>query len=174
MNITIVSTTSRNGSKTLELSHFVQGLFLKKGIEAKVLDLQHLPEDFFTSVLYRSPKSDSFQGIQELVSGTDKFLFVIPEYNCSFPGILKSFVDALDFPKSFRGKKGGMIGLSDGTQGATVAMSHFSDILNYLGMVLVPSRPRLINVGQHFYDGKMHNEIYTQHIDRILDELIAL
>jgi hypothetical protein len=61
MNITIVSTTSRNGSKTLELSHFVQSLFLKKGIEVKVLDLRDLPEDFFTSVLYRSPKSNSFQ-----------------------------------------------------------------------------------------------------------------
>lgn len=174
MNITIVSTTSRNGSKTLELSHFVQSLFLKKGIEVKILDLRDLPEDFFTSVLYRSPKSDSFRGIQELVTSTDKFLFIIPEYNCSFPGILKSFVDALDFPKSFRGKKGGMIGLSDGTQGATVAMSHFSDILNYLGVTLVPSRPRLINIGQHFYDGTMHQEIYTQHIERTLDELIAL
>jgi NAD(P)H-dependent FMN reductase len=174
MNITIVSTTSRNGSKTLELSHFVQSLFLKKGIEVKILDLRDLPEDFFTSVLYRSPKSNSFQEIQDVVTATDKFLFIIPEYNCSFPGILKSFVDALDFPKSFRGKKGGMIGLSDGTQGATVAMSHFSDILNYLGVILVSSRPRLINIGQHFYDGTMHQEIYTQHIERTLDELIAL
>jgi len=174
MNITIVSTTSRNGSKTLELSHFVQSLFLKKGIEVKVIDLRDLPEDFFTSVLYRSPKSNSFQEIQDVVTATDKFLFIIPEYNCSFPGILKSFVDALDFPKSFRGKKGGMIGISDGTQGATVAMSHFSDILNYLGMTLVPSRPRLINIGQHFYDGTMHQEIYSQHIEKTLDELIAL
>lgn len=174
MNITIVSTTSRKGSKTLELSVFIQDLFRRKGLDVQILDLQHLPEDFFTSVLYRSPKSDSFQGIQDLVTATDKFLFIIPEYNCSFPGVLKSFVDALDFPKSFRGKKGGMIGLSDGTQGATVAMSHFSDILNYLGVTLVPSRPRLINIGQHFYDGTMHQEIYTQHIERTLDELIAL
>ena len=174
MKITLVSSTSRSGSKSLELTQFLQKLFLQKGLEVEILDLQTLPNDFFTSVLYRSQKSSSFQNIQALVNATDKFLFVIPEYNCSFPGILKSFVDALEFPKSFRGKKGGMIGISDGTQGATVAMSHFSDILNYLGMTLVASRPRLINIGTHFYDGVMHNEMYLHHIDRTLDELIAL
>ena len=174
MKITIISATSRKGSKTLELSKYVQGVFQMKGFEANILDLQELPNDLFTSVLYQSPKSNSMQGIQETVSETDKFLFVIPEYNCSFPGILKSFVDALEFPKSFRGKKGGMIGLSDGTQGATVAMSHFSDILNYLGMTLTTSRPRLIQIGQHFYDGQMHSEIYREHLSRAVDELIAL
>jgi NAD(P)H-dependent FMN reductase len=172
MKFTIVSTTSRNGSKSLQMAKYVQQLMKTKSVDADILDLQALPADFFTDVLYRAPKSDSFKPIQAQVSQTDKFIFIIPEYNCSFPGILKSFVDALEFPASFRGKKGGMIGISDGTQGATVAMSHFSDILNYLGMRLTAARPRLINIGMHFKDGNLENELYQNQIELLVNELI--
>ena len=50
-------------------------------------------------------EAPAFEPIQEIVTKTDKFIFVIPEYNGSFPGVLKVFIDACSFPESFYEKK---------------------------------------------------------------------
>ena len=63
-----------------------------------------------------------------------KFVFITPEYNGSFPGVLKAFIDGMRYPGTFEGKKCALVGLSAGNQGAALAMSHLTDIFNYLGM----------------------------------------
>jgi NAD(P)H-dependent FMN reductase len=106
------------------------------------------------------------------VNESSKFIFIIPEYNGSYPGILKVWIDGLSFPTSFSGKKGGMIGISDGTQGAALAMGHFSDVLNYLGMSTLALRPRFIQIGKNMDEGRITNADYIKfmkmHAERML------
>lgn len=146
-----------------------------KGIQAEILDLAELPNDLVGKVLYQSDKAENsgFEPFQELVSKTDKFIFIIPEYNGSYPGILKTFVDCLQFPHSFRGKKGGMVGISSGTQGAALSMGHFSDVLNYLGMHLLALRPRFIHIEKNIQGNEISNPEYISFLRRHVDEMIS-
>ncbi|MFA5245106.1 MAG: NAD(P)H-dependent oxidoreductase, partial [Pedobacter sp.] len=102
--ITIISATNREESNTLKLARYYQKQLKAKGFESELLSLCDLPHDLLFSDLY-GKRSEAFKIIQNKISATSKFLFIIPEYNGSFPGILKVFVDACTFPESFFGKK---------------------------------------------------------------------
>ena len=111
--VTIISSTNRHGSWTLRLAKYLQKRLLEKGMETNLLSLEQLPGTLIESDLY-GKRSEAFQVIQNLVTETDKFLFIIPEYNGSFPGVLKTFIDACSFPESFYDKKAALVGLSSG------------------------------------------------------------
>jgi len=91
--ITIVSGTNRPNSNTLKVSRYYLRALQQLGQEAQLFSLESLPENIITSDLY-GKRSAEFEPIQELVANTDKFMFIIPEYNGSFPGVLKTFIDA--------------------------------------------------------------------------------
>ena len=80
---------------------------------------------------------------QNQIDQCEKFVFITPEYNGSFPGVLKAFIDGMRFPGTFEGKKCALVGISAGTQGGALAMSHLTDIFNYLGMTVLANKPRL-------------------------------
>src|SRR5947209_4647569 len=107
--VTIISSTNRPGSSTLKLSEYYQKRLKEKGLEAGILSLTQLPANLIVSDLY-GKRSAAFEPIQEIVTKTQKFLFVIPEYNGSFPGVLKTFIDACSFPESFYEKKAALVG----------------------------------------------------------------
>ena len=81
--------------------------------------------------------------LRDKVQSSDKLVFVVPEYNGSFPGVLKTFIDSLKYPQGVRDKKAGLIGVSSGVQGGVFAMSHLSDIFNYLGMHVFGTKTKI-------------------------------
>jgi NAD(P)H-dependent FMN reductase len=163
--ITVVSSTNRKKSVTLKLAQFYRDILLQEGAQAQLIDLTLLPEDFVFSALYENrSKNEQFNTFIEKVNTSEKFLFIVPEYNGSFPGVLKAFIDGLEFPSAFRGKKCAMVGISSGSQGASLAMSHLTDILNYLGMHVLATKPRLADI-----DNLFTNHTITD--KRILDML---
>ena len=139
-----------------------------------ILNLEHLPADFTGTALYENVgKNEAFNEFQQLVSQSRKFVFITPEYNGSFPGVVKAFIDGLKFPESFRGKKGALVGISSGTQGGALAMGHLSDILNYLGMYLIPIRPRLPLLEDKMQNGTLTDKGSIDLLREQADELIG-
>lgn len=69
---------------------------------------------------------------QETLIPTKKFVFVMPEYNGSFPGILKTMIDNSDIKKCWWHKKAMMVGVADGRAGNLRGMEHMTNILHYL------------------------------------------
>jgi len=64
-------------------------------------------------------------------------LFVTPEYNRSVPGVLKNAIDHASRPygqSAFGGKPAGVIGVSVGAIGTSIAQQHLRNILAYLDM----------------------------------------
>ena len=61
-----------------------------------------------------------------------KFIFVMPEYNASFPGILKMMIDNSDIKKCWWYKKAALAGISDGRAGNLRGIEHMTGILHYL------------------------------------------
>lgn len=172
----LVLGTTRPGSTTAKLGKCYKKILLSHHeVEVDVFDLAALPEDFLTQILYQPNKSQhaAWAEWQARVDRLQKFVFVIPEYNGSFPGILKAFVDALKFPTSLRGKYAGMIGISDGTQGAALAMSHFGDVLNYAGMLLLPLRPRLIEINKYWDSEELTHPVYLRMLEEHALSMLA-
>src|SRR5699024_6307007 len=83
-------------------------------------------------------RSEAFQPIQDCVSQTKKFLFIVPEYNGSFPGVLKTFIDACSFPVSFYGKKAALVGVSSGKYGNIRGIEHFTGVCHYIHLHVMP------------------------------------
>jgi len=131
--LTIIAGTNRTGSSTLKLAIYYQKKLLEKGVEARVLSLEELPENLLKTDLY-GKRSGAFIPIQELIIASDKFIFIIPEYNGSFPGSLKLFIDACNFPDSFFDKKAALVGISSGKYGNIRGVDHFTGVCNYLNM----------------------------------------
>jgi len=61
-----------------------------------------------------------------------KFVFVMPEYNASFPGILKLMLDNSDVKKCWWMKKAILVGISDGRAGNLRGIEHMTAILHYM------------------------------------------
>ncbi|MXV17007.1 NADPH-dependent FMN reductase [Hufsiella ginkgonis] len=137
--ITLLAATNREESFTLKLTRYYQKRLAELGIETNVLSLTSLPHNLISSDLY-GKRSAEFQPVQDQVTATTKFLFVIPEYNGSFPGILKTFIDACKFPESFYGKKAALTGISSGKYGNIRGIDHFTGVCHYVGMHVMPLR----------------------------------
>ncbi|MGV3686575.1 MAG: NADPH-dependent FMN reductase [Daejeonella sp.] len=171
--ITIISGTNREGSYTLRLSEYYQRQLTAKGYDADLLSLTDLPHHLIGTDLY-GQRSEAFQPIQDKVSLTSKFLFIFPEYNGGFPGILKTFVDACKFPESFYGKKAALVGLSSGKYGNVRGVDHFTGICHYVNMHVLPLRIHIPAIHKELDEnGDLFKEDTIRFTNQQIDQFIA-
>ncbi|MGQ0829550.1 MAG: NADPH-dependent FMN reductase [Bacteroidota bacterium] len=143
--ITIISATNRPKSNTLKVATNYSQLMEKQGITPKLLSLEIVPTDIAFNELFNN-RSKAFQQIlDEYIIPAKKFVIISPEYNGSFPGILKTFIDAIH-PDLNRGKKVALVGVSTGRAGNLRGMDHLTGILNYLDFHVMPNKLPVSNV----------------------------
>jgi chromate reductase len=149
MLTTIISATNRPNSSTYKLAQYYQKKLKEKGLEAGILSLTRLPANIIESDLY-GKRSAEFKQIQDIVTQTEKFLFIIPEYNGSFPGVLKVFMDACSFPESFYEKKAALTGLSSGKYGNIRGIDHFTGVCHYMHLQVMPLKIHIGSINKEF------------------------
>ncbi|MCB2377853.1 NAD(P)H-dependent oxidoreductase [Hymenobacter sp. BT635] len=173
--ITIIAATNRPASRARRVANIYASLLDELEAEYQILDLADLPADFTISALYGNlGKHEGFNKLVRLAEGGDKLVFIVPEYNCSIPGVLKAFIDGLPYPGGIRGKKAALVGLSAGTQGGILALTHLTDILMYLGTTVLPGRVRLPSLDQYLLsNGELDNSLYLQLLKEQATALIA-
>ena len=170
--ITIISGTNRKNSVSKQVALQYQEILNDHGIDSTIVDLEKLPADFIATALYENQGTNlDFNPVREHMKEAQKYVFIVPEYNGSFPGILKTFLDALEFPGTLKGKKCAIVGLSSGIQGGVMAMSHLTDIFNYLGMHVLALKPKLIRINGKMENGKINDESYLK---RLRDQAQAI
>lgn len=169
----IISGTNREGSNSLLIAKYYQKALLQKGYKTEILSLTDLPENIITSDLY-GKRSEAFKKIQEKVFAAKKFIFVIPEYNGSFPGVLKTFIDACIFPDSFYNKKAALVGLSNGRYGNVRGLEHFTGTANYCHLHILPLKIYLPAVSNELdAEGNLFHETTVKFVHEQLDKFIA-
>ncbi|WP_018478437.1 NADPH-dependent FMN reductase [Pontibacter roseus] len=171
--ITIITGTNRPHSRSRAVAELYAQILRERGIDVQILDLADLPADFTTSALYDNVGlNEDFNRLSSAIGASDKFVFVVPEYNGSFPGVLKAFIDGLAYPNTFRNKKAAMVGLSSGVQGSGLAMSHLTDIFNYLGMHVLALKPRLAQFEKNYDGTTITNQLYKELLDQQIEQFI--
>lgn len=145
--ITVVAGTNRPGSNTLKVAHLASEALQKVGEEASLLDLTELPQEIYAGSSYAS-KPPEFEIFQEKMLATDGILTVVPEYNGSYPGVLKHFIDMLRFPESLYEKPAAFIGIAAGPWGALRAVEHLEMVFQYRHAHLFGRRVFLPGISQ--------------------------
>lgn len=100
MNLKIISSTDRPNSNAIKVSGYVRSLYEKEGVDAEVISLADFPLEEVVGGRY-GKKLPAVEAFRKPILEADGLVFVIPEYNGSFPGILKMFIDYLPFPGAF-------------------------------------------------------------------------
>jgi chromate reductase len=149
-------------------------MLIERQVVSQIIDLVDLPSDFITSALYhKSGKNESFNPIREQMLHAEKYVFFVPEYNGSFPGILKTFIDGLAYPQTFKGKKCAMVGISSGVQGSVLAMSHLTDVFNYAKMHVLAEKPKLLKIENHLENGKLINPLFESLLEEQIESFLS-
>lgn len=140
--ITIISGTNRPDSNSRKVSDAVAETYRLSSAEQQVYDLIDLPRDVAFSEVFGNRSEAFADSIQKWVVNVDKFIFVVPEYNGGFPGIVKLFIDAVE-PHHWYGKKAALIGVSTGRSGNLRGLDHLTGVLNYLRVDVLHFKPAL-------------------------------
>ncbi|MEO5501163.1 MAG: NAD(P)H-dependent oxidoreductase [Ginsengibacter sp.] len=141
----IISGTNRDGSHTEKVAQEYQRLLNERNIEAKLFSLMSFDPLIRDAAFIKIEK--------EILQPADKIIFITPEYNGSYPGVLKSLIDNSDIRNTWYFKKALLTGVSSGRAGNLRGMDHLSDVLHYLKM----------NV--HF------NKLPISSVNKIMDEI---
>jgi chromate reductase len=128
--IAIISGTNRPDSHTRRIAGLAEEILRDAGERVTLLDLIDLPPELFSATSYAA-KPAAFARFQDAVLEAEGILTVTPEYNGSFPGVLKYFIDMLRFPESLVDKPAAFIGLSAGRWGALRAVEQLEMVYQY-------------------------------------------
>lgn len=139
IQIHILSGTDRPGSTTERFSHFLSKQYQAAGAETEIISLRDFPLAEVAGGRYKD-QIPSIQAFNRRVLSGDGLVMVMPEYNGSFPGILKMFVDYLPFPQSFEKFPIAFNGVASGAFGALRAVEQMQMICNYRNAFLFPER----------------------------------
>jgi chromate reductase len=143
----------RKGSLNLRLARAIEKL-MPAGFTFDYVDMGHLP--LYTQDFDADYPPDC-QALKRQADEADAFLFATPEYNRSFPGVLKNAIDIASRPygtNSFAGRPGAVIGTSPGGAGAAMAQQHLRNVLLYLDVALQPSPEVYLQFKDGLIDGE--------------------
>jgi len=146
--IHILSSTDRPGSNALKVSNYVK-VFMDDKADIELFSLKDFPYTDVVGGKY-GEKIDSVTSFNDSFLDADGFLFVVPEYNGGFPGVLKVFIDYLPFPDAMYKMPVSFIGEAAGSFGALRPVEHLQQILSYRKALIYSERMFISGVGQNF------------------------
>jgi chromate reductase len=168
--ITVISATNRKDSNTIRVAKIAQSRLEASGVKTQFLDLATLPRELFVPEHYWNTPP-SFEPFQKMVLDTDGILVVVPEYNGSFPGVFKYFIDLLKFPESLQNMPVAFVGVAAGVFGALRSIEQLEHIFHYRGahlfnrFVLLPKVEEKLN--------KEKTEIVDEFTKKLFNIVIA-
>lgn len=161
---TIISATNRIGSNTLKVSKQYQQFFKEQGIDAKLLSL----EDFKS--FHRDENFNQLE--QEYLAPASKFIFIMPEYNGSFPGVFKLMMDISDLSVCWNFKKVMLVGVANGRAGNLRGIDIMTNMCNYMKMHVFFNKLPISSVSSELENDVFVNEQTIQTIKSQIEGFI--
>jgi len=100
-------------------------------------------------------QAESVKRLKKEISASQGLLFVTPEYNRSFPGVLKNAIDHVSRPygqSAWAGKPAGILGASPGASGTAMAQQHLRNVLAFLDVPTLGQPEAFIQVKEGLFD----------------------
>lgn len=131
--ITVICGTHRPQNITQKIVDQYCALLKENEVSSELFQLAELPADFVVSDSFGKRNEATDRILQEKLIPAEKLIIVSPEYNGSYPGVLKAFLDGVP-PKLWKGKKVALVGVAAGRAGNLRGMDHLTHVLHYLRM----------------------------------------
>ena len=164
--ITIISGTNRKYSNTYKIAREYQLLLKQKGMESGIFSLEDL------NLLQYDAHFEKIEN--EILIPSTHFIIISPEYNGSFPGVLKLLFDNCRSHEIWFHKKALLTGVATGRAGNLRGMDHLADVLNYLKITVHPNKLPISAVNSVVdSDGKIIDKNTLKAINQQLDEYIT-
>jgi NAD(P)H-dependent FMN reductase len=167
LSIPVILGTTRKGRMSAHAARFMVGqIETRDGIKTELIDLSKLP----------MPVDDAGEGIKdplfsEKMAMADALVIVTPEYNHSFPGLLKHILDSC--LKEYIHKAAGIVGVSAGAFGGVRAIQDLIPVIRELGLVNIFWDVNFGNVAKVFDEsGNLLDQAFIPRADKFLNELI--
>lgn len=157
---TIISATNRKGSNTLKVAKEYQKFFHELGQNTTLFSL----EDFCSWT-----RDDAFSKIEsDILAPTSKFIFIMPEYNGSFPGIFKLMMDLSDLATCWNHKKVMLVGVANGRAGNLRGLDTMTNMCNYMKMHVFYNKLPISQVS-----GELKDDVFVNNhtIDAIKNQI---
>src|SRR6516164_4782743 len=164
----VILGTSRQGRASEHAAAFVLNHVSRRpDVRTKLIDIRNIRltiDDAGEAI-----KDPKFSGT---VNEADALIFVVPEYNHSFPGLLKHVLDTN--LKEYIHKAAGVCGVSAGPFGGARMIQNFLPVLRELGMMTIFSDVYFGSAGKLFdaTTGKITDPAYAGRLDKFLNELV--
>ena len=163
--ITIICTTNRPDSNSLKISELYKNALSSQGETCQILDLREVDSQWIQDSHYTQNDPAFEKVVDKYIRSVQKLVFIVPEYNGSFPGYLKYFMDGCDHSDWSR-KKVAMLGLATGRAGNLRGVDHLTGILHYLGSEVYSKKVYLSQINQLLtQQGELANEMVAREID---------
>ncbi len=164
--IEIIAGTDRANSNTAKVARIVLADFQSLKTPVGLIDLAEMEFKELAGANYRgAPPGSPWAAAVDRITKADGVLLVVPEYNGSFPGSLKMFIDYWRYPETFEYRPMAFIGL--GTRwGGLRPVEHLQQALGYRNSYIFPNRVFISNIKSVLKDGKID--------DPLIDELLKV
>jgi NAD(P)H-dependent FMN reductase len=165
--IPLILGTARQGRESEHAAKFVfERTKARAGVETELIDVRTLPMKLDDAG--EQMKDPKFAAIIERCDG---LIIVTPEYNHSFPGLLKHALDMC--LKEYIHKAVGICGVSAGPMGGSRVIESLLPVMRELGLVTIFEDVNFGRVGSLFDErGNLLDENFIRRVDAFLNELI--
>jgi NAD(P)H-dependent FMN reductase len=167
LSIPVILGTTRKGRMSEHAARFItRQIETRDGVTTELIDISKLP----------MPIDDAGDGIKdpafsEKMVMADALVIVTPEYNHSFPGLLKHILDSC--LKEYIHKAAGIVGVSAGPFGGVRAIQDLLPVMRELGLVNIFWDVNFGNVSKVFDEsGTLLDQAFVGRADKFLNELI--
>ena len=154
----IISSTNRLNSYSLKISKIVKNIYQEFNEEGEVFDLRKVPFHEVLSEPYPEVLPPELKKACDTIANASSLVIVCPEYNGSFPGIFKFFLDHWHFPKSFEHKPVCFIGIG-GRFGGLRPVEHLENLFTYRKSFVFSHKVFISNVQSLVKEGRLEDEM---------------
>ena len=143
--ITVIAGTNRTENNSVKVAHHCAGVLSGLGSESQVFSLEQLPPDFAFSAAFGGNSAAFDALVEKYIVPVHKIVIVAAEYNGSYPGVLKTFIDCVS-PSIWNGKRAALVGISSGRSGNVRGLEHLTGVLHYLKVEVLSAKPVLSGI----------------------------
>ncbi|MFT5732060.1 MAG: NAD(P)H-dependent FMN reductase [Planctomycetota bacterium] len=172
----------RTGSWNTKLIHAAAEEARSLGAEVEIIDLGALPMPIFDEDLEAAGTPENATIFKGKLLAADGFLISSPEYNSSYPALLKNVIDWASRPAAgeaplaaFSGKACGLFAASPGGLGGIRMLPQLRNLLANIGVHVVPAQFGLSKAHEAFDDdGKLKDERALGAVKKVVQQTIEI
>lgn len=184
MKLLIFAGSTRQNSFNRKLARVTAAMATASGADVTHIELADFDVPMYNADLEAQGTPADVMRLKQLLHDHPAWIICTPEYNASYPALLKNTLDWVSSPvkgnpewtdgfKSTRGKVVGVLSASPGALGGLRSQSHLAPLLINLECWLAPKNFALGRAGDAFDDnGALKEERALKSVQAVIDQVL--